>query len=94
MELSTWDGGASGKYAGTPEEWKLAEDGLFDTLQERGIEAKVMTDEAAFYGPKIDIKLVDAIGRSWQLSTVQFDFNLPGGSDWNTSAKTAKPTCR
>ena len=77
VELSTWDGGASGKYAGTPEEWKLAEDGLFDTLQERGIEAKVMTDEAAFYGPKIDIKLVDAIGRSWQLSTVQFDFNLP-----------------
>lgn len=77
VELSTWDGGASGKYAGAPDEWKLAEDGLFDTLKERGIEAKVMADEAAFYGPKIDIKLVDAIGRSWQLSTVQFDFNLP-----------------
>ncbi len=77
VEISTWDGGKSGKYAGTPEEWKLAEDGLFNTLQERGIEAKVMADEAAFYGPKIDIKLVDAIGRSWQLSTVQFDFNLP-----------------
>ena len=77
VELSTWDGGASGKYAGTPEEWKLAEDGLFKALRKRGIEAKVMPDEAAFYGPKIDIKLVDAIGRSWQLTTIQFDFNLP-----------------
>lgn len=77
VELSTWDGGASGKYAGDPEEWTLAEKGLQDALAERGIEAKVMPDEAAFYGPKIDVKMVDAIGRSWQLSTVQFDFNLP-----------------
>ena len=77
VELSTWDGGASKKYAGTPEEWKLAEDGLFGALRKRDIEAKVMPDEAAFYGPKIDVKIVDAIGRSWQLTTVQFDFNLP-----------------
>ncbi|MBI1354388.1 MAG: threonine--tRNA ligase [Acidobacteria bacterium] len=77
VELSTWDGGASGKYAGDPEEWALAEKGLQDALAERGIQAKVMPDEAAFYGPKIDVKMVDAIGRSWQLSTVQFDFNLP-----------------
>ena len=77
VELSTWDGGESDKYAGTPEEWKLAEDGLYEALRKRGIEAKVRPDEAAFYGPKIDIKVVDAIGRSWQLSTVQFDFNLP-----------------
>ena len=77
VELSTWDGGKGGKYAGTPEEWKLAEDGLFEALRKRGIEASVMPDEAAFYGPKIDIKMVDAIGRSWQLSTIQFDFNLP-----------------
>ncbi len=77
VELSTWDGGASGKYAGDSEEWALAEKGLQDALAERGIEAKVMPDEAAFYGPKIDVKMVDAIGRSWQLSTVQFDFNLP-----------------
>jgi len=77
IELSTWDGGASGQYAGSPEEWKMAEDGLFSALQERNIEAKVMPNEAAFYGPKIDIKLVDAIGRPWQLSTIQFDFNLP-----------------
>ena len=77
VELSTWDGGESGKYAGSAEEWQMAEDGLFRALEEREIDAKVMADEAAFYGPKIDVKLVDAIGRSWQLSTVQFDFNLP-----------------
>ncbi len=77
VELSTWDGGASGKYAGDPEEWALAEKGLQEALAERSITAKVMPDEAAFYGPKIDVKMVDAIGRSWQLSTVQFDFNLP-----------------
>ena len=77
VELSTWDGGESSKYAGTADEWNLAETSLFEALRKRDIEAKVMPDEAAFYGPKIDIKLVDAIGRSWQLSTVQFDFNLP-----------------
>jgi threonyl-tRNA synthetase len=45
--------------------------------EEANIEYKTIPGEAAFYGPKIDIKLVDAIGRLWQLSTVQFDFNLP-----------------
>ncbi len=77
VELSTWDKGASGKYDGAPDQWELAESALLEALQQRGIEAKVMPDEAAFYGPKIDIKLVDAIGRLWQLSTVQFDFTLP-----------------
>ena len=76
-ELSTWDGGASGKYAGTADQWKLAEDALGRAVDRLQIKAKVMPDEAAFYGPKIDVKLVDAIGRPWQLSTVQFDFNLP-----------------
>ena len=77
IELSTWDGGAGGKYAGSAEEWKMAEDGLFSALKKREIEAKVMADEAAFYGPKIDVIVLDALGRRWQLSTVQFDFNLP-----------------
>ena len=77
VELSTWDGGESGKYAGSHEEWKMAEDGLLSALKEREISPKIMPNEAAFYGPKIDIKLVDAIGRPWQLSTIQFDFNLP-----------------
>ena len=76
-ELSTWDGGASGKYDGTPEQWRLAEDALRKATSRLNMKVKVMADEAAFYGPKIDVKLVDAIGRLWQLSTVQFDFTLP-----------------
>jgi len=76
-ELSTWDGGASGKYDGEPEQWKLAEEALAKATRRLDMKVKVMPDEAAFYGPKIDVKLVDAIGRLWQLSTVQFDFTLP-----------------
>ncbi|HSM77781.1 MAG TPA: threonine--tRNA ligase [Bryobacteraceae bacterium] len=76
-ELSTWDGGVSGKYDGTPELWKLAEDALHKATARLKLDVKVMTDEGAFYGPKIDMKLVDALGRKWQLSTVQFDFMLP-----------------
>jgi len=76
-ELSTWDGGASGKYDGAPELWELAEKSLRSATERLGWNAKYMPDEAAFYGPKIDVKLVDAIGRKWQLSTVQFDFTLP-----------------
>src|SRR6266852_1780817 len=76
-ELSTWDNGASGKYDGSPEQWKLAEDALSKATQRLNLKVKAIPDEAAFYGPKIDMKLVDAIGRLWQLSTVQFDFTLP-----------------
>jgi len=76
-ELSTWDNGASGKYDGAPEQWALGENALRKACERLNVEAKVMADEAAFYGPKIDVKLVDAIGRKWQLSTVQFDFTLP-----------------
>jgi threonyl-tRNA synthetase len=77
-ELSTWDGGSSGKYDGAPEQWKLAETALQRAAERLNVQAKLIPDEAAFYGPKIDVKLVDAIGRPWQLSTVQFDFTLPG----------------
>jgi threonyl-tRNA synthetase len=76
-ELSTWDGGASGKYDGTPEQWALGENALKNACERLNVNAKIVPDEAAFYGPKIDVKLVDAIGRPWQLSTVQFDFTLP-----------------
>src|SRR3989454_9110378 len=76
-ELSTWDKGASGKYDGSPDQWKLAENALMKATQRLNLKVKVMPDEAAFYGPKIELKLVDAIGRLWQLSTVQFDFTLP-----------------
>ena len=76
-ELSTWDGGASGKYDGTPEQWELAENALKHAAERLNMKIKISPDEAAFYGPKIDVKLVDAIGRLWQLSTVQFDSLLP-----------------
>ncbi len=76
-ELSTWDEGRGGKYDGTPDQWKLAENALTRAADRLKLKVKLMPDEAAFYGPKIDLKLVDAIGRRWQLSTVQFDFNLP-----------------
>jgi threonyl-tRNA synthetase len=77
VELSTWDPNDRAHYAGSDENWKLATNSLESALKRKGIEYKTIPGEAAFYGPKIDIKLVDAIGRLWQLSTVQFDFNLP-----------------
>jgi threonyl-tRNA synthetase len=76
-ELSTWDGGVSGKYDGTTQQWELGEKALHRATERLNLTVKISPDEAAFYGPKIDVKLVDAIGRLWQLSTVQFDFTLP-----------------
>jgi threonyl-tRNA synthetase len=76
-ELSTWDSKDRKNFLGTEEQWELGNRSLENALKRRNIEYKVIPGEAAFYGPKIDVKLVDAIGRSWQLSTIQFDFNLP-----------------
>ena len=77
VELSTWDPNDRAHYAGSDENWALAETSLKKVLDRKEIAYKVIPGEAAFYGPKIDIKLVDVLGRLWQLSTVQFDFNLP-----------------
>ena len=77
VELSDWDAKHPENYAGKPEDWARATAALADTMDRLKIPYKRMEGEAAFYGPKIDIKLIDAIGRSWQLTTVQFDFNLP-----------------
>src|SRR5271166_1430749 len=77
VELSTWDPNERKSFIGSDQQWELAEASLKNVLERRGIPYKLIPGEAAFYGPKIDIKLVDAIGRLWQLSTVQFDFNLP-----------------
>ena len=76
-ELSTWNPEDRKNFVGSEEQWIHATGSLEKVLKLRGIEYKTIPGEAAFYGPKIDIKLVDAIGRLWQLSTVQFDFNLP-----------------
>ncbi len=89
-ELSTWDGGASGKYDGTADQWALAENALKKATERVNMKATVIPDEAAFYGPKIDMKLFDAIGRKWQLSTVQFDFTLPRRFDLEYVAEDGK----
>src|SRR5579871_6642300 len=77
VELSTWDPNDRKSFVGSEEQWNLATGSLEKVLKAKNIPYKTIPGEAAFYGPKIDIKLVDAIGRLWQLSTVQFDFNLP-----------------
>jgi threonyl-tRNA synthetase len=77
VELSARDPAHPEHYAGTVEEWDRAEGALRNSLKRMDVPFKYMPGEAVFYGPKIDMKLVDAIGRPWQLSTVQFDFNLP-----------------
>jgi threonyl-tRNA synthetase len=77
VELSTWDPNDRKSYTGSEEHWNMAISSLKSALDRKGIPFKTIPGEAAFYGPKIDIKLVDVLGRMWQLSTVQFDFNLP-----------------
>jgi threonyl-tRNA synthetase len=77
VELSTWDPKDRASWAGSDENWNLATHSLENVLRQKAIPYKTIPGEAAFYGPKIDIKLVDILGRPWQLSTVQFDFNLP-----------------
>jgi threonyl-tRNA synthetase len=77
VELSTWDPNDRKNFVGSEEQWNMSTGLLETVLKKRNIEYKTIPGEAAFYGPKIDVKLVDAIGRLWQLSTVQFDFNLP-----------------
>ncbi len=77
VELSTWDPKKPGDYVGDASQWYSAQSALEEVLKERNLPYKSFPGEAAFYGPKIDVKLVDVLGRQWQLSTVQFDFNLP-----------------
>ncbi len=77
VELSDWDAKHPENYTGKPEDWHRAAAALASTMDRLKIPFKRFEGEAAFYGPKIDVKLIDAIGRPWQLTTVQFDFNLP-----------------
>src|SRR6476469_2634369 len=77
VELSIWDPNDKKSFVGGEENWNRAINSLEKVLKQMNIPYKTIVGEAAFYGPKIDVKLVDAIGRLWQLSTVQFDFNLP-----------------
>ena len=65
------------KYIGTDENWEKAETAIIEACQEKGLKAKIEYGEAAFYGPKLDFMVKDAIGRRWQLGTIQVDYNLP-----------------
>jgi threonyl-tRNA synthetase len=77
FELSVRGSAENKGYLGADEDWENAAAQLANALDERGIEYETIEGEAAFYGPKIDIKIEDAIGRVWQLGTIQLDFNLP-----------------
>ena len=77
VELSVRGNDPDAHYLGSDEDWESAERNLVDALNSRDIPYERIEGEAVFYGPKIDIRVEDAIGRNWQLTTVQFDFNLP-----------------
>jgi threonyl-tRNA synthetase len=77
IELSVRDPNNLGKYAGSEEMWVKAEESLVKALTARTIDYQRMEGEAVFYGPKIDIKIKDSLGRLWQCTTIQFDFNEP-----------------
>ena len=78
------------KSIGEDEDWDIATNALIETLKERGIAFEINEGDGAFYGPKIDIKLKDAIGRTWQCSTIQVDFNFPArfGLTYRTAENT------
>jgi threonyl-tRNA synthetase len=77
FELSVRGEADNKHFLGADADWKNAEESLASALKERNISYQRIEGEAAFYGPKIDIKVEDAIGRIWQLGTIQLDFNLP-----------------
>jgi len=77
VQISLRDPDNKEKYIGTDENWALAENAIREVAEERGIPAVVEYGEAAFYGPKMDFMVKDAIGRKWQLGTIQVDYNLP-----------------
>ncbi|MAW65797.1 MAG: threonine--tRNA ligase [Flavobacteriales bacterium] len=76
-QISLRDPENNEKYIGSDENWKLAEDAIIKSVEKSGLKTVVEYGEAAFYGPKLDFMVKDAIGRKWQLGTIQVDYNLP-----------------
>jgi threonyl-tRNA synthetase len=76
-QISLRDPDNKTKYIGTDANWQLAEQAIIDSAAKKGLRTVVETGEAAFYGPKLDFMVKDAIGRKWQLGTIQVDYNLP-----------------
>ncbi len=77
IQISLRDPNNPTKYIGSEENWEKAERAIIEVAEERGLNAKTAYGEAAFYGPKMDFMVKDAIGRKWQLGTIQVDYNLP-----------------
>ncbi len=76
-QISLRDPNNNEKYIGSDENWEKAEEAILEVAKERNLDAKIEIGEAAFYGPKMDFMVKDAIGREWQLGTIQVDYNLP-----------------
>ena len=76
-QISLRDPNDREKYIGSDEVWAESEQAIIDACKEKGLNAKVEYGEAAFYGPKLDFMVKDALGRRWQLGTIQVDYNLP-----------------
>lgn len=76
-QISLRDPAHKEKYIGSDENWHLAEQAIIEACEEKGLKARKELGEAAFYGPKLDFMVKDAIGRRWQLGTIQVDYNLP-----------------
>lgn len=76
-QISLRDPENTTKYIGTDENWNLAEQAIIESANEKGLNTVVELGEAAFYGPKLDFMVKDALGRKWQLGTIQVDYNLP-----------------
>lgn len=76
-QVSLRDPNNKEKYIGTDENWAKAESAIIEAAEEKGLKTVVELGEAAFYGPKLDFMVKDAIGRKWQLGTIQVDYNLP-----------------
>ncbi len=76
-QISLRDPENKAKYIGTDENWALAESAIIEAAEEKGLKTVVELGEAAFYGPKLDFMVKDALGRKWQLGTIQVDYNLP-----------------
>lgn len=81
LELSTRDDSKPDKFVGSPEQWETATEVLRSACEESGLELVPDPGGAAFYGPKVSVQARDAIGRTWQMSTIQYDFNQPQGFD-------------
>ncbi len=76
-QISLRDPNNPSKYVGSDENWEKAERAIIEACEEKGLKARQETGEAAFYGPKLDFMVKDALGRRWQLGTIQVDYNLP-----------------